>query len=125
MDLSPELRKYLVMRTIRRNTDLVELRRDRRYFAPQIEVRIGNGEYRAINWSMGGLLLDSICHDIGTRVRGTFGVAGSRDGMPFAATVVRIEPARGNCAICFDDPSIAQIEHAEAGENLFHEQQLH
>ncbi|HVC53771.1 MAG TPA: PilZ domain-containing protein [Stellaceae bacterium] len=113
------------MRTFRRNTDHTELRREPRYFGPQIEVRIGNGEYRAINWSMGGLLLDGICHDIGTRVRGTFGVAGSRDGMPFAATVVRIEPEFGNCAICFDDPRIAQIEHAEAGENPFFEQRLH
>lgn len=109
----------------RAKVDRTELRRDRRYFAPRIEVRIGNGQYDAINWSMGGLLIDGICNDIGGRVRGTYGIAGSRDGMPFAATVVRIEPELGNCAICFDDPRAAQIEHVEPSENPFFEQALH
>ncbi len=74
--------------------DRTELRRDRRYFIPVLEATIGGGQYRALNWSMGGLLIDGICQDIGTRVRAAaFGVTGSREPMPFAvATVVRIDP---------------------------------
>jgi hypothetical protein len=86
--------------------DRRELRRDRRYLLPTVDVRIGEGRYHALNWSMGGLLLDGVCHDIGSRVRGSFGVIGSCEPMPFAATVVRIDPRDGSCAICFDDPGV-------------------
>jgi len=48
-------------------------------------------------------------------------LAGSRDVMPFAATVVRIDPEYGSCAICFDDPSFEHLE-ALAVDNLFGEQ---
>jgi hypothetical protein len=104
------------MQAPRPRIDRRELRRDRRYFLPALDVTIGDGKYRAINWSMGGLLIDGVCHDIGSRVRGSFGVAGSSEPMPFAATVVRIEPGWGNCAICFDDP---RLQHIEPDENLF------
>jgi hypothetical protein len=67
---------------------------------------------------MGGLLLDGVCHDIGSRVRGSFGVIGSSEPMPFAATVVRIDPRDGSCAICFDHPS---LEHIEPDDNPFGE----
>jgi hypothetical protein len=96
--------------------DRRELRRDHRYLLPALDVMIGEGRYRAINWSMGGLLIDGVCHDIGSRVRGTFGIAGSSEPMPFAATVMRIDPEFGSCAICFDDPS---LQHFEPDENSF------
>lgn len=101
--------------------DHIELRRDRRYLVPVLDVTIGDWQFRAINWSMGGLLLDGICQDIGTRVRGTFSLAGSRDITPFAATVVRIDPGYGNCALCFDDPRIEAIVPTE-DQNLFLDQ---
>ena len=107
------------MHTSQSALDRTELRRDRRYFAPSLEATIGDGQYRAINWSMGGLLIDGVCQDIGTRVRGTFGLSGSREFMPFAATVVRIDPEYGSCAICFDDP---RVEHVEVDDNPFPEQ---
>jgi hypothetical protein len=98
--------------------DRTELRNDRRYLSPALDVTIGADKYRALNWSMGGLLIDGVCHDIGSRVRGSFGVIGSSEPMPFAATVVRIDPHFGSCAICFDDPN---LQHVEADENRFAE----
>jgi hypothetical protein len=65
---------------------------------------------------MGGLLIDGVCHDIGSRVRGSFGVIGSSEPMPFAATVVRIDPQFGSCAIVFDDP---HLDYREPEENPF------
>jgi hypothetical protein len=97
-------------------TDRVELRRDRRYLVPMLDVTIAGGWFRALNWSMGGLLLDGICQDIGSRVRGTVGLTGSCEIMPFAATVVRIAPEFGSCALCFDDP---RAERVEEDENAF------
>ena len=96
--------------------DRRELRRDRRYLLPALDVTIDGFKYRAINWSMGGLLIDGVCHDIGSRVRGSFGLIGSSEPMPFAATVVRIDPRYGSCAICFDDP---HLEYLELEENPF------
>lgn len=96
--------------------DRSELRRDRRYLLPALDVTIGGGTYRAINWSMGGLLIDGVCHDIGSRVRGSYGLVGSCEVMPFAATVVRIDPRDGSCAICFDDPA---LDYPETEENPF------
>lgn len=106
------------MQTSRPWIDRTELRHDRRYLLPALDVTIGEGKYHAINWSMGGLLLDGVCHDIGSRVRGSFGVIGSSEPMPFAATVVRIDPRDGSCAICFDHPS---LEHIEPDDNPFGE----
>lgn len=97
-----------------------ELRRDRRYLLPALDVTIGDGKYRAINWSMGGLLIDGVCHDIGSRVRGSFGVTGSSEPMPFVATVLRIDPRDGSCAICFDDPTLNYPE-VEPDDGLFGE----
>jgi len=98
--------------------DRAELRQDRRYLLPSLDVTIGEGKYHAINWSMGGLLIDGVCHDIGSRVCGSFVVIGSREPMPFAATVVRIDPRDGSCAICFDNPN---LPHVEPDENSFGE----
>lgn len=95
-----------------------ELRRDRRYLLPALDVTIGEGRYRTLNWSMGGLLIDGVCHDIGSRVRGSFVLIGSCEPTPFAATVVRIDPHDGSCAICFDDPG---LPHIEPDENRFAE----
>jgi hypothetical protein len=98
--------------------DRTELRRDRRYLLPALDVTIGEGKYRAINWSMGGLLLDGVCHDIGSRVRGSFVLFGSSELTPFAATVLRIDPQYGSCAIVFDDPA---LDYPEPDENPFGE----
>lgn len=73
-----------------------EVRREKRHTLPVLEVVIGHERYRSINWSMEGALLDSICELVGTRLRGVIGVAGSRDAVPFTATVIRIDPVTGN-----------------------------
>lgn len=91
-------------------TRRIEARRDCRYSVPVLEVAIGEWRFRSINWSMGGLLLDGICKDIGGSVRGTIAVSGSREAMPFVATVVRVDPELGSCAICFEHPRAARFE---------------
>src|SRR5882672_11228440 len=89
-----------------------EARREQRHTLPVMEVVIGHERYRSINWSMQGALLDGICELVGTRLRGVMGVAGSRDAIPFTATVIRIDAATGNCAICFEDCRTEQLEFA-------------
>jgi hypothetical protein len=88
---------------MRKRYAATELRRDCRYAAPLLEVIIDGERFLARNWSMRGVLLDGICEAIGSRVRGLMGVAGSRDAIPFAATVIRIDLDTGNSAICFED----------------------
>lgn len=80
-----------------------EKRRERRFRVPVLEVAIGRERFYTINWSMGGALLDGLCDLIGSRIRGVMRVTGSREPVPFAATVIRADPATGNCALCFDD----------------------
>jgi len=89
-----------------------DTRREQRHTLPVLEVVIGLERYRSINWSMEGALLDGICELVGTRLRGVMGVAGSREAMPFTATVIRIDAATGNCAICFEDCRTEQLEFA-------------
>ena len=88
-------------------------RREQRHALPVLEVVIGRERYRSINWSMQGALLDGICELVGTRLRGVMGMAGSRDAIPFTATVIRIDAATGNCAICFEDCRTEQLEFAQ------------
>jgi len=88
-------------------------RRDRRYALPVLEIAIGDERFRAVNWSMQGVLLYGICELVGARVRGEMGVPGSIDGMPFAATVVRADLDSGNCAICFEDCRTERIDFEE------------
>ena len=90
-----------------------ESRREQRHALPVLEVVIGRERYRSINWSMQGALLDGICELVGTRLRGVMGIAGSRDAIPFTATVIRIDAATGNCAICFEDCRTEQLEFTQ------------
>ncbi len=87
-----------------------DTRREQRHTLPVLDVVIGRERYRSINWSMQGALLDGICELVGTRLRGVMGVAGSRDAIPFMATVIRIDPVTGSCAICFEDYRTEQVE---------------
>lgn len=104
------------MTTARQSDARTELRRDRRYRSPSLEVVIGDERFRAVNWSMRGALIYGICEAVGTRVRGEMGVPGTSEGVPFAATVVRADLTTGNSAICFEDCRTERIEfHAYAG----------
>jgi len=89
------------------------MRREPRHPLPVLEVAIGNERFRSINWSMQGALLDGICDLIGARVRGRMGMSGSREAVPFTATVVRTDIGTGNCAICFEDGRTEQIDFAD------------
>ncbi len=90
-----------------------ELRRERRYALPVLEIVIGDERFRAINWSMRGALLYGICEAVGVRVRGEMGVPGSSEAVPFAATVVRADLETGNSAICFEDVRTERIEFGD------------
>jgi len=104
------------MHAARKSCTGTELRRDRRYPVPALDVVIGDEHFRAINWSMRGALLYGICDVVGARVRGEMGVPGTSEGMPFAATVVRADLNTGNSAICFEDCRTDRIEfHEGAG----------
>jgi hypothetical protein len=89
-------------------------RRDRRYALPMLEIAIGDERFRAVNWSMHGVLLYGICELVGARVRGEMGVPGSIDAVPFAATVVRADLDSGNCAICFEDCRTERIDFQQS-----------
>ena len=83
---------------------------DRRYPLPILEIGIGDARFRAVNWSMGGVLLDGLCDVTGARVRGAMRMPGSREAMPFTATVVRNDVAAGTSALCFEDARTERIE---------------
>ena len=103
------------MAPARKSAARSELRRDRRYLLPALEIVIGDERFRAVNWSMRGALLYGICEVVGCRVRGEMGVPGSSQAMPFAATVVRADLDTGNSAICFEDSRTERIEFHEHG----------
>ena len=90
-----------------------EKRGEQRYALPMLEVVIAGERYHAINWSMRGALLYGIPEIVGMRVRGEIGVAGTSEGLPFAATVVRADANTGNAAICFEDARTDRIEFPE------------
>jgi hypothetical protein len=102
--------KMPAMNVARKSGSPTELRRDRRYGLPAVEIVIGDERFRAINWSMRGALLYGICDAVGARVRGEMGMPGTSDGVPFAATVVRSDLNTGNSAICFEDCRTERIE---------------
>jgi len=101
------------MPSVGNDCDGRDRRRDRRYALPMLEIAIGDERFRAVNWSMQGALLYGICELVGARVRGEMGVPGSIEAVPFAATVVRADLDRGNCAICFEDGRTERIEFEE------------
>ena len=98
------------MTAVRQSAVRTDLRQDRRYRWPALEVVIGAERFRALNWSMRGALIYGICEAVGTRVRGQMGVPGTCEGVPFAATVVRADLDTGNSAICFEDCRTERIE---------------
>ena len=87
-----------------------ELRRERRHVLPVLEVMIGDELFHSVNWSMRGILLDGICEVIGARVRGSMGLPGSKEALPFTATVIRADLNTGNCAICFEDVRTERLD---------------
>src|SRR5437867_6535918 len=87
-----------------------EQRRVRRYALPALEIVIRGESFRAVNWSMRGALIYGLFDDVGIRVRGEMGMAGSRDLLPFAATVLRADLDTGTSAICFEDYRTDRIE---------------
>ena len=98
------------MKTVKNINSGKEQRGARRYALPMLEIVIGDERFHAVNWSMRGALLYGVCDDVGMRVRGEMGIAGSMEAVPFAATVVRADFDTGTSAICFEDYRTDRIE---------------
>lgn len=102
--------KICDMAVPRQRNSCNERRSERRFALTALEIVIDGERFRAVNWSMRGVLLYGICNAVGTRVRGEMGVPGSADAVPFAATVVRADIDTGNSALCFEDIRTERIE---------------
>lgn len=88
-----------------------EFRRDRRYLVPAVSLTIRDSEYRARNWSLGGLLLERAApYSVGARIAGELRVDGHRDGFVVRAEVLRRDPAEGTLACRFVDPPPSLID---------------
>ena len=83
-----------------------EMRRDRRYALPPVAVTLGDTQYRARDWSLGGLLLESApAVAIGGRVTGELRVADRDGAFAITAEAVRRDKAAGLLACRFIEPS--------------------
>ncbi len=92
-----------------------ELRRDRRYAVPAVAVSVGGAQYKARNWSLGGLLLESApAVEVGGRVMGELRVADRDDAFAITAEAVRREAAGDLLGCRFVDPSPAMVSALDA-----------
>ncbi len=88
-----------------------EHRRDRRYAVPAVSVTILDGEYQALNWSLGGLLLQHApAASVGGHLNGRLRVSGRADSFDVTAEVLRRNTPEGTLACRFVDPSPAMVE---------------
>ncbi|HUK60390.1 MAG TPA: PilZ domain-containing protein [Stellaceae bacterium] len=86
------------------------MRRDRRYAVPAVAVTLGGTQYRARNWSLGGLLLEAgPAVAIGGQVTGELRVADRGEGFPITAEAVRCDKREGLLACRFVEPSSAMV----------------
>src|SRR5712691_7902927 len=94
------------MKTTRVSFDRHEGRRDRRYPLPPLVITIDGAEYKTVNWSLGGFLIDGFAGKTtpGRLLTGTLGPSERPAIIEFTATVVRIgEPAPDQLAVRFND----------------------
>jgi hypothetical protein len=93
------------MPTANSKFDRADLRRDRRYPMPTFEVIVECEQYRSIDWSLGGILLDGVCEGcvIGTLVEGWLALPGSRDAFAFSGRIVRTDQDAGSTVVRFDE----------------------
>jgi PilZ domain len=93
-----------------------EMRRDRRYALPPVAVTVGDTEYRARNWSLGGLLLEAAPVAVGGRLAGALRVAGRGEAFEVTAEAVRHDKEHGldllGCR--FVDPSPEMVGALDA-----------
>jgi hypothetical protein len=77
------------VQTVRSYADRRELRRDRRFVSPALQLEIEGRQLTSINWSLGGFLVrGDLTLAIGETVTGKLHMAGS-DGFTFVAKLVR------------------------------------
>jgi len=79
-----------MLKVIRTNFDRREMRRDRRTPLPRLVVSIGNKDYEAQDWSLGGFqTIEGPAIGIGAHVTGKLRVAGRDEAYSFEAEAVR------------------------------------
>jgi hypothetical protein len=104
-----------MLRTTRISLTHKEMRRDRRYAVPAVAVTVGGTEYRARNWSLGGLLLESGPKvAVGGRVTGQLRVVDREDAFAVTAEAVRRDRDAGLLACRFLEPSPAMVGALDA-----------
>ena len=93
------------MQVVRTSFDRMDMRRERRYLTPVFEVTVAGRQFRSVNWSMSGLLLDGPCRGkaIGSRVEAALAVSGSSRMLSFFAELVRQDPQTGASALRFEN----------------------
>jgi hypothetical protein len=90
----------------------LEFRRDRRYPVPPLVVRILERDYAAINWSLGGFLIDArdLGLTVGDGVEGTLHMPQTGKTCVFMAEVVWIGSDDGSAGAKFTQLAAEAIE---------------
>jgi len=95
--------------------DYNNLRRDRRYAAPPVCLIVGDGAYGALNWSLGGILLDRPpAFSIGARFAAELRLSDSSERFEVVVEVLRRDLPRGTLACRFIEPSHAMVGALDA-----------
>ncbi len=90
-------------KTVRTTFERVESRRDRRYSAPTIVLRIAEHDYPAINWSLRGILIRAadLALAVGDEFEGTLHLPGTKATYAFSAEVVWTDRDEGKVGAKF------------------------
>jgi hypothetical protein len=98
-------------RTTRISMDYMEMRRDRRYFAPPVTVSFGGTQFTARNWSLGGVLIDGGPPvTVGSEVPGKLALVGQESSYDVVVEPLRRDPDDGTLACRFVAPSPVMVD---------------
>jgi hypothetical protein len=100
-----------MVKTLRKNFDRNELRRDRRYPLPPVTVMLGHAAFTTVNWSLGGFLIEGGPDlAVGTRVEGELRTEGATRTQKFTAEVLRRDRDGHATGFCFIERSDALVD---------------
>jgi hypothetical protein len=99
-----------MLRSTRIFFDGKEFRRDRRFLRPGVCVSLGDADFAARNWSLGGLLIDDVpAVTPGSQVAFKLRVDGREDRFDVTAEALRRDLQAGTLACRFVEPSMALV----------------
>ena len=96
--------------------------RDRRAPCPALELSFDGGNYRTVDWSLGGVLVADYYgpRGLGEEVEGLVQVHSGTDSHPFKAVVVRRDSATGQLGLNFtklSDSAFSLLEAIQMGHH--------